>query len=159
DALNVTGEPPATPNLSPRELEALWADLAGAEAAAAYGAMRALVAAPEQAVAHLRQHLQPIPAADPRHLGRLIADLDAEVSEARENPARELKKLGPLARPALRQTLAGKPSPEVRQRIEQLLKPPPPLLLGTEELRSTRSIEVLEQIGTPAAREVLVKLA
>jgi hypothetical protein len=91
DALNVTGEPPVAPNLSPKELDALWADLAGAEAAPAYRAMRALVAAPEQAVSLMKQQLRPIPTPDPKLLARLIADLDADLFEARETAARELE--------------------------------------------------------------------
>src|SRR5262249_13318114 len=53
DVLNVNGEPPAAAKLSPKELEALWADLAGADAAQAYRAIRALVAAPAAAVPFL----------------------------------------------------------------------------------------------------------
>jgi hypothetical protein len=84
DVMNLTGEPPAAANLSAKELEALWADLAAADAVRAYRAVRALVAAPEQAVPFLRQHVRPVPAPDPKHLARLIADLGADEFAVRE---------------------------------------------------------------------------
>src|SRR5262249_48083991 len=66
-----------TANLSPRDLEALGADLADADARKAYRAVWTLVATPEQAVSFLRERLRPAAAvaADPR-IPRLIADLD-----------------------------------------------------------------------------------
>src|SRR5262249_38534865 len=76
DVLNVSGGPPAAAKLSAKELEVLWAELRSDDAAKAYRAIRALVAAPEQAVPFLRLHLRPVPAPDPKHLARLIADLD-----------------------------------------------------------------------------------
>ena len=89
----------------------------------------------------------------------LIGRLGSENIEVREKATRELEKLGPLAWPALRQALAGRPSPEVRQRALRLLKKQKPVLPTAEELRAGRAIEVLEQIGTAAAREALESLA
>jgi WD40 repeat protein len=159
DTLNVNGEPPAAAKLSPKELEALWADLAGEEAGKAYRAIREMVAAPAQSVPFLRRHLRLVPAADPRHLARLIAELDDEKFTVREKATRELEKLARLARPALKQALAGRPSPETRRRVERLLKRLEQFLPTAEELRLWRAIEVLEQIGTAAAREALQTLA
>src|SRR5262249_32110321 len=121
DVLNVNGEPPAAAKFSARELEVLWAELLSDDAAKAYRAIRALVAAPGRAVPFLRQPLRPVPAAAPRPLARLIADLEAKQFAVREKATRELEKLGRLARPALEQALAGQPSAEVRQRVDRLL--------------------------------------
>jgi WD40 repeat protein len=159
DALNLNGEPPPAAQLSRRELQALWADLAGADAAKAYRAIRALIAAPKQSVPFLQQHVQPIPAPDPKHLARLIADLDEDRAALREKATRELEKLGSRAWPVLRQVLAGRPSAEVRRRVERLLRQPGQLFLSAEELRAWRVIEVLEQIGTDAAVGILKRLA
>jgi hypothetical protein len=159
DALNLTGDAPAAGKPSDRELEALWADLAGGDAARAYRALRALVAAPEQTIPFLRQHVRPAATPDPKHLARLIADLDADEFPVREEATRALENLGPPARPALRQALEGRPSDEVRQRIERLLERPEGSALPAGELGTWRALEVLEHIGTAEARRVLEKLA
>jgi hypothetical protein len=159
DTLNVNGEPPAATKLSPREVEALWADLLGEDAARAYRAIRALVAAPAHSVPFLRKHLRPVPPPPPARLARLIADLDAGQFAERERATGELERLGRLAVPALRQALAGRPSPEARRRIEALLRRPEPLPLAAEEVRAWRAVEVLEHIGTADAQRALAKLA
>jgi dipeptidyl aminopeptidase/acylaminoacyl peptidase len=158
ETLNLTGEPPAAAKLSPRELEGLWAGLAGADAGKAYRAIGALVAAPEQALPFLRQHLRPIAIPTPEQLNRLLADLDAKQFTTREKAARELEKLGRLARPKLQQVLAGRPSPEIRQRVEALLQRLEQSAFSPEELRGWRAVEVLEHIGTKAAREILERI-
>jgi HEAT repeat protein len=145
---------------SPRELEALWADLSGEDAAKAYRAVWALAAAPEQAVPFLQARLRPAVAADPDpRVARLITDLDDPRFAIREKATQELAKLGKSAGPALRQVLDNSPSPEVRRRAEGLFKKmgrqtPPP-----EQLRLLRAVEALEQMGTPPARQVLERLA
>jgi RNA polymerase sigma factor (sigma-70 family) len=155
DALNLTGDPPAAARLAPEEVAARWADLAGADAAKAYRALRALVAAPGQAVPFLRQHLRPVAAPDPKHLARLIADLEDEQFAVREKATRALELLGPRAGPALRQALAGRPSAEVRRRVERLLQRPQTFPPAPEDLQAWRAVEVLERIGTAEARGVL----
>jgi hypothetical protein len=158
DALNVNGEPPPAANLAGNEVEALWANLLSDDAPKAYRAIRALVAAPGEAVPFLGQHLRPEPKPDPKQLARLIADLDAEQFTNREKAARELERLGRHAKPALRQALAGKPSPEARRRLEGILEKGEEAGLSPEELRGVRAVEVLEYIGTTAARDVLDRL-
>jgi hypothetical protein len=152
-------EVPGPAKLTGPELEALWADLAGADAAKAHRAIRALAAAPKQAVPFLSQHLRPVPAPDAKHLARLIADLDDKRFVVRENAVRELEKLGSLASPALREALAGKPSLEVHRRVEGLLERLEQHTFSPEELRDRRAIEVLERIGTAEARQALEPLS
>ncbi len=87
-----------------------------------------------------------------------IADLDSNQFAVRAAAAKELAVLGEVAEPALRQALDGKPSVELRKRVEALLagmRTAPP----EETLRSLRAIQVLERIGTPDAQRVLRKLA
>jgi RNA polymerase sigma factor (sigma-70 family) len=158
DVLNPGGKLPAAGKLTDKELEARWADLAGADPARGYRAIQALVAAPEQAVPFLREHLRPAVGPDPKRLTRLIADLDADTFTVREQATGELTRLGPLARPALREALAGQPSAEVRQRIERLLARSGKLPLADDELRLWRAIQVLELLGNPEAGKVLENL-
>jgi RNA polymerase sigma factor (sigma-70 family) len=139
------------------DLERLWADLAGRDAARAYRAGWALVEEPAKAVAFLRGRLRPVVVADARRVRRLIADLDDDAFAVREAASRELAQLGAGAEPALRGALAGQPSAEVRRRVTDLLAEPatPP----PAALRDSRAVQALERIGTPESRRVLAALA
>jgi WD40 repeat protein len=143
--------------LSPKEQAALWEALADTHGARAYQAIRTLSAAPGQTVPLLKRYLQPARAPDQTEIARLINDLDNTRFEARQKATTELDKLGDLAESALRKKLAAQPSLESRQRVERLLQRL--TLPGPERLRTIRAIEVLEQIGTPQARQLLETLA
>jgi RNA polymerase sigma factor (sigma-70 family) len=145
---------PAPPALSARAKDALWADLAGTDAARAYRAIWILARAPKQAVALLGKRLRPVTAADPKRVGLLLGDLDSGRFPVRKQAERDLEKLGDSAEPALRDTLARTPSVEVRQRIEQVLRK-----LKTRRLRYLRALEVLEILGAADADPLLKKLA
>jgi RNA polymerase sigma factor (sigma-70 family) len=151
---------PAEARLSPEQLRAHWADLAGADAARAYRSAGALASAPAQAVPWLRERLRPVKASvDARRLARLIGELDSDQFAVRGTALRELEGLGDLAEPALRRALAGRPSLETQRRLEGLLdklqrQAPPPAAL-----QALRALEVLERAGTPAARALLAELA
>lgn len=145
------------PALGTKDLEALWADLAGDDAAKAYQAIWKLVAAGDKAVAFLKDRLRP-PELDPKQVRQLLADLDSERFAVREAASKELEKLGELVEPALRQALAAKPSAEVRRRVEALLAAPR-VVLSPESLRRIRAIQALERIGSPEGRQVLEALA
>jgi hypothetical protein len=148
----------APARLEASELKELWVALASPEGAAALKAVRRLARAPEQSLAHIREHLGKPPAADPDRLARLIADLDAEDFSKREAASAELARLGKLAEAALKRALEDRPAAEVRWRAEGLLKKlnmgkvPPP------DLQALRALEVLELIGTPEARQVIESL-
>jgi hypothetical protein len=60
--------------------------------------------------------------------------------------------------PVLRQALAKDPSAELRRRIEALL-PHPILARSPQTLRRLRAIQVLEQIGSREARQLLKQIA
>jgi hypothetical protein len=87
----------------------------------------------------------------------LIADLDSNQFPVRDKATQELEKLAELAHPALKKALAGNPSLEMRQRIETLLDGWPKWSPG--KLRTLRAITVLEQTGTPEAKQLLERLA
>jgi WD40 repeat protein len=145
--------------LSPARLDALWAELAGSDAAAGYRAVRALAADPASSVAYLREHLRPVPAADEKDVARGIAELDSESFEVREKANRELEKYGEAVLGTLRKALAGKPTPEARRRLEGLVKRQEEGTPSPENLRILRAVEVLEVAGTPESRSVLEALA
>jgi hypothetical protein len=65
-----------------------------------------------------------------------------------------LRALGPAAAGPLRRALAQSPSAEATRRIEVLLAGSP-----DDELRGRRAVEVLEALGTPAARALLAEWA
>jgi hypothetical protein len=141
------------------DFDRLWTDLAGDDAGKARVAVASLVAAAGQAVPLLKDRLRPTAEIPVERLHRLIADLGREEFAVREAARKELYDLGDLAEPALRQALAGDPPLETRKRIETLLDVQPLLVRSPAVLRQLRAIQALEQIGTPAARQVLRHLA
>jgi len=159
---DVSGKrPPAwkVPELSPKALDQLWADLANADVAVARRALWTLVAAPKQSAPLLRERLKPVPAVDAKRIAQLIADLDSADFDMREQATAELERLGLLAEPALRQALASRPSLEVRKRAEELLKKLERPITSPETLRNLRAIEALEHIGIKEAKALLQELA
>jgi WD40 repeat protein len=144
---------------SPERLEALWADLAAADAARAYRAVWALAAAPGRSVPFLGARLRPVPAVDGKKLARLVADLDKGRYALRQQAVRELQALGDLAESALRAALEGEPSLELRRRVEALLEKVEAPVTSPEGLRALRAVEALERAGTAEARAALARLA
>lgn len=146
--------------LDATQLDALWADLAGQDAARAYRAVWALSASPKETVAFLSGRVK----APPRNpllerLPQLIKDLNDDSYAVREKATADLEKLGQEARAAL---TAAKDSPaaEVRRRVELLLeKKSEPPALSADERRAWRTVEVLQRIGTAEARTLLQRLA
>jgi RNA polymerase sigma factor (sigma-70 family) len=147
--------------LTEKDLKALWADLASDEGGKVYGALRLLRADPARAVPFLQERLKPkAKAADQKKLERLIAELDSDEFKKREEATNELEKLGGQAESALRKALAGKPSLEVRLRVQRLLKRlgGEGRALSAEQQRDVRAVRVLEQAGTPQAKKLLEAL-
>jgi hypothetical protein len=91
-------------------------------------------------------------------VARLVADLDGSDFAQREAAGRELEALRDQAEAALRQALAARPSPEARKRLQALLADPG-TVRSPEVLRQVRAVQVLERVGSPAARQTLEALA
>jgi WD40 repeat protein len=158
DVAEVTRRPrPKASRLSSEECKSLWADLAGADAAKAYKAIRAFSAAPGQTVSFLGERLRPARSAGKEEVDRLLADLDSDDFQIRDKATGELDELGDTVGPALRKVIAGQPSAEVRARVNRLLEklatPAPELL------RNLRALEVLEAVGGPEALQVVERIA
>jgi WD40 repeat protein len=146
--------------LSPKELEARWADLADADASKAFAAIRTLIRARQQSVSFLKEHLRPIRPIAAEKMAAWIAELDSERFETRAKAEAELRELKELAEPSLRKAVQDKrTSLEQRRRIEGLLQRLHGLSTSKETLRQLRAVEVLEHIGSPEARQVLRTLA
>jgi WD40 repeat protein len=142
------------------DLEAAWKELGGEDAVRAYRALCTLAAAPGPAVSLLKERLRPAPAeADAARIARWIHDLDDDQFAVREKASGELARLGPLAEPALRQTLDRQTSAEVRTRVERLLKRLREPVSSPDSLRALRAVEVLEQVGSAEARQLLEALS
>jgi hypothetical protein len=92
---------------------------------------------------------------DAKRLKQWLDDLDDESFETRQRAEAEIEKLGEAARPALQKAADGQSSLHVRRTIDRLKAKIDPRQL----MRPARSVEVLEFIGTPAARDLLEKLA
>lgn len=145
------------PALKPQERLELWEALAGADARRAYDAIQRFTADPVQTVRFLRERVRPADALPERRLEQLVRDLDHPKFAVREAANQDLTKLGQRAIPALRKSLEDKHSLEMRRRLERLLEKTDHWT--TEELRETRSVEVLERTDTVEARQLLQSLA
>jgi WD40 repeat protein len=146
-------------NLRDEEREALWTDLAGGDPAKGYRAIWTLIAERKRAVSFLQSRLRPVPDVKRARISKLIADLDHQRFDVREDATHELELLGEQAESALQQVLERKPSLEVRRRVERLLQVVRGPMNSPDRLRTFRAIQVLEHIGTPEAQDVLRTLA
>jgi hypothetical protein len=144
---------------SAEEVRRSWELLAGANTQAAYRAAWALASNPEQTVPLLRRQLRPVPTAKPDRVARLIADLDSSRFAVRRRSAEELEELGEPVATALRKAVGQSAGLESRRRIERVLDEIERPVPSGRRLQALRAVEVLEWIGTAAAREVLAALA
>jgi RNA polymerase sigma factor (sigma-70 family) len=140
------------------ELDGLWADLNGPDAARAYRALGRLAASPDLVLPRLREALRPVPPVDRERLGQLMKDLDADEFAVRERATDELAKLGDAAEEALREALKkGTPSAELKRRGQQVMARRREMTPG--RLHELRALELLEWLDSPEARALLEQLA
>jgi hypothetical protein len=144
-------------DLTPKDLESLWNDLASDDAAKAYYAGGRLLSGPDMASVFLAKHLRPI-ADEKERIRGLIAVLNDDDFSKREAASNDLRQFGLLAEPELRRTLDNNPPAETRRAVKDLLD-----RLGTmpteAERRQIRALWVLEQIGSSESRKTLERLA
>ncbi|HEV3204810.1 MAG TPA: hypothetical protein VGY77_10520, partial [Gemmataceae bacterium] len=142
-----------------KELEGLWNELADQNASKGFAAIWKLTDMPEQAVVLFRKKLKPVVAEDFKNAAQLIRELDSDIFTVREAASEDLKKMGRALAPELREALATKPSLDVRRRLETILAAISNSVPTPEVFRHLRAIQVLEQISSREAREVLESLA
>jgi WD40 repeat protein len=138
-------------------LRSRWDQLLTLDAAEAYSTILAMATDPG-AGTFLKERLPCVPSPDPRRVAKLIADLDDSQFSLREAASSELKKIGRPVEPALREVLKGKASPEVRQRLSDVLASMR-FVQSVETLRRFRAIQVLERIASAEARQTLETVA
>jgi hypothetical protein len=148
----------AAVGLQPRDLDALWADLASQDAGRAFAAVRRLSTVPGSSVPLLRDRLRPVVEVPPDQIRPLLVALGSPQYRQRQAAMTELAALGERAGPALRAALKAARSIEERRRIAQLLGALGAVASGPA-LRSLRAVEVLEQVGSSEARQMLEALA
>ncbi len=158
DVSDLAKDRPRRSSLSRKELDELWSTLASEDAAKAYQAILTLESAPDPAVLLLAERLRLQPADDKR-IARLLSQLDSDDFAHRERATKQLQELGWTVESALHKALEDKPSLEARQRVMTLLDKLRQQPLPPEMLRMLRGMEVLEHIGTPAARKIIASLA
>jgi WD40 repeat protein len=142
------------------ELDKSWSRLSSSDdVAKVYEAMGQLLASPGQVVPFFKSQLAEGKKTKP--ISQLIAELDDQLFAVRSQAAEELENLGELSRPDIVKAIESKPSLEVRQRLDDLLRSldqrmgrPTP-----DELRQIRAVQVLEWLGTPESRQLLDELA
>jgi hypothetical protein len=147
-------------DLSAKDLESLWADLADEDAAKAYYAGGRFLSAPEMACVFLSKQLHQT-TDETERIRTLIGALDDNEFSKREAARMELRQLGLLAEPELRRSLNDKPSAETRHSVQDLLDGMETVetVRTAEERRQIRAVWVLEQIGSAEARKTLERLA
>jgi hypothetical protein len=104
--------------------------------------------------AFLSAKIAPVELPDKAALAKHIADLGSATFAVREAASKALAELGELAVPVLDAALKGKPSLEMRQRLEKLRES---VSRGPNlpELRRLRTVQALELAGTVEARAAL----
>jgi hypothetical protein len=75
-----------------------------------------------------------------------LKDLDADSFDARQKAERELEKLGPDAKPFLREALRARPTLETRRRLERLLSKLPGLDAGDLEVPKGVTLVSVEEL-------------
>jgi hypothetical protein len=135
--------------------ERVWAELASDDAPTAYRAVWSLVDDPAGGADMLRRKMPPVKkTVDDALLQKLIAQLDDENFEKREEAEKRLAEVGEPAGPVLRGALAKSTSAEQRRRLGNLLT-----RLERErtpdELRILRAVGALELAHAPEALALL----
>jgi RNA polymerase sigma factor (sigma-70 family) len=140
-------------------LEKSWAALADDDPAIAFDAMAQFLAAPNGAVAWIKDRVKPAAAVGRKRIEELVRQLDDSAFAVREQATKDLLEIGEQAVPALDRALAANPMLEMKRRLEVVRGKLADMILRGERLRAYRAVEILERLGTPEARRVLQALA
>jgi RNA polymerase sigma factor (sigma-70 family) len=148
----------ASARLTDDRFDRLWAALCDPAPDAAAVATSELVSGGDEAVRRVVTKLRArATAAAGLPVGRWLSDLDSPNDRVRDAAGRELaRNLGAIA-PALERAAAGELSGVARARVKQLLdRYGPP---GYAVVLEVRAVEVIESVGSPAARQAVRELA
>jgi hypothetical protein len=150
---------PLPRQLSEKQLETFWADLATDNTFRLQRIFAGLRRAPADAVSFFGKKLQPIKDAEQRRVKKLVQDLDDDDAQKRDRVMAQLQEVAAVFEPLLMEVQRTQEPGEVRNRVRFVLSrlreaPVPPTLLT-----QLRAVTALEQIGTRGARDVLTTLA
>jgi hypothetical protein len=150
---------PDTQELKDEQLKTIWGELSDKDATKGVQACAELYGA-KKVVPFLKENLKAdklkLPQADEKTVAKLIADLDSDSFDVREDAEAALAKLGSGAAAAIEKALSAAKSAEQRMRLTRLLeksKDQPALT------QARRGIEVLVALRTDEAKELLEALA
>lgn len=146
---NLLGDPG---KWEPARADAIWADVASADAKVAFGAIRKLRANPAEAVAFLKERVKPPAAPTDEAIAGLLKRLDGPRFADREKAQKELADVADLVRPKL-EAARKVATEEAARRLDQVLKAADEMT--PEKLRHVRACEVLEGVRTPEAVRAL----
>ena len=143
------------------QLAKCWDNLASRDALLSAPAQRMLLAADKDTLTLLKERMKRRETTDEdKKIIKLIAELDDDDFGVRQSASTQLGKIGEKADPFLRTALATTSSLEARRRIEALLGTRAyEDTISTDQLQQIRAIRVLEQIGTPQARDLVEALS
>jgi RNA polymerase sigma factor (sigma-70 family) len=140
--------------LSDADFARLWSSLGGERAPRSLFVVQRLAAGGDDTVRRLRERLLPRAAAENPAIDRLIAGLDDDEFETREQATQSLTEKSISVAPRLREALKTSTSAEVRARLQKVLHH-----LNNEELRAVRAITVLVRIDSAASKTLLAGIA
>jgi RNA polymerase sigma factor (sigma-70 family) len=135
-------------------LARLWNDLGADDPKVVYTAVCQGAAAGDAAVDRLKLRLKSSASIDAGKVAAWVRQLDSDDFALREKASAALADLGPAAEARLREALEKSGAAEVRRRLQRVLDGQ-----EGEHRRLGHALEVLEMIGTPAARRLLAELA
>jgi tricorn protease-like protein len=153
-----------TRQFDPAEIDQLWRLLGNDDGDDVGVAMQRLVSGGDKAVAALARRLTPT-GTSPADIDRMIAQLQSPDPHVRERATCDLIAAGDAAAEApIREALKRNPSPQVQHRLEMALRDlttrePGAKLSAAAVLRAANVVKALHDIGTPAARQLLVTLS
>jgi hypothetical protein len=150
---------PDTQELKDEQLKTVWGELSDKDASKGVQACAELYGA-KKVVPFLKENLKAdklkLPQADEKTVAKLIADLDADSFDVREQAEAELAKLGAGAAAAIEKAMSAAKSAEQKMRLARLLeksKDQPALT------QARRAVEVLVALRTDESKALLEALA
>jgi WD40 repeat protein len=139
--------------------ENCWQLLGQPDAGLAAQAMRSFLRAPARTVSFLATHLKRLEPVSEDQIKSWVYALDNKSFLQRETAAENLSVQFEVAEAQLRLLLLAQTSPEVRRRLQLILKSCGMGELAKGQLQTIRAIEVLEDVASPEARAILEKLS
>jgi len=139
--------------------EKIWGDLNSREAQRIDQATRTLRDVPAQALHLFRKRIPAVSPAEGKRVAELIKDLDHDEFTRRDNAQKELEKVAVEFASAFRDALADRPSVEVKMHLTRMLEAVEKADLPDAVLGQQRAVDLLEEMGTDEARQILELLA